>query len=36
MPLKFAASINDGKLDDTTSPDYEFDYIDIGAVAAAT
>ena len=32
--LKYLASINDDALPETTDPDYEFDYVDIGSVNA--
>ena len=32
--LKYAASINDETLPETTDPDYEFKYVDIGGVSA--
>lgn len=32
VPLKYVATVNDDKLDESTDPAYEFDYIDIGAV----
>ena len=33
--LKYSASINDDALPETTDPDFEFDYVDIGSVNAA-
>jgi type I restriction enzyme S subunit len=32
--LKYSASINDEALPETTSPDFEFEYVDIGGVSA--
>lgn len=32
--LKYSASINDDALPETTDPDFEFDYVDIGSVSA--
>lgn len=32
--LKYSASINDEALPETTDPDFEFDYVDIGSVTA--
>lgn len=32
--LKYTASINDETLPETTSPDFEFEYVDIGGVSA--
>ena len=32
--LKYSASINDEALPETTSPEFEFDYVDIGGVSA--